>query len=61
MLQRSGCNDVWSIPLALQVNLSNCSTLTSHQEERSEIMLLNEAWEYASLVWPICLGNFSVS
>lgn len=61
MLQRSGCNDVWSIPLALKVNLSNCSTLTSHQEERSEIMLLNEAWEYASLVWPICLGNFSVS
>ena len=61
MLQRSGCNDMWSIPLALKVNQSNRSTVTSHQEEQAEIVLLKEAWEYAGLVWPICLGTFSVS
>lgn len=61
MLQHSGCNDMWSAPLAFKAHQSNRSTVTSHQEKRSEIMLLKEAWEYARLVWLICLSNFSVS
>lgn len=45
----------------IQSYQSNCSTVNSQQEERPEIMPLEEAREHASLVQSIYLDKFSVS